>query len=280
MLASPEPAQAVEPLTRWCELDPNNPEPYRLRMHIRHRMALGKWSKSDQLRMMEEAWADGECALALDPAPDEVRREVTWLAILVGRYSTAEAHARRCLASAPNDGWSHYLLAKACHLQGKREEAVRALDPVVKSQPKFADALVLRAMLYREADQPEQAIPLLRQVLTMGTTSRRERLYQLGLALAAAGQSDEAKRVMAEVDLMSLKSAIANDHFPNNPAMRVQIAEAQLAAGNLTDAAKELDAALAEDPDFAPAHRAKATYHEKRGEPHLAAEHRRRIGMK
>jgi tetratricopeptide (TPR) repeat protein len=92
----------------------------------------------------------------------------------------------------------------------------------------------------------------------LNTTPRRECLYQLGLTLEAAGQSDEAKRVLAEVDLLSLKGQIEKDRFPHNPAMRVQVAEALIAAGKHTDAAKELDAALAEDPTFAAAQRLKA----------------------
>jgi tetratricopeptide (TPR) repeat protein len=259
-LAGPDPAAAEEPLSKWCELRPDDPEPFRLRMDLRHRIARGRWGQADRLRGMDDALADGKRVLELDGGDDAVRREVAWLAVQTGRYAEAEAACRRGLRIAPNDGWLHYLLAKACHPQGKRAEAEAALDPVVKAQPKFADALLLRAVLHREADQPDRAIPLLRQALALDTAPRRECLYQLGLALAAAGQHDEAKRVLAEVDVLSLKGAIAKDHFPNNPAMRVQVAEALLAAGKLDDAGKELDAALAEDPNLGPARRLKAEY--------------------
>ena len=83
---------------------------------------------------------------------------------------------------------------------------------------------------------------------------------------------------MAKDELLNLTGAVANDSFPNNPAMRVQIAEAMLGMGRLAEANAELDAVLAAAPDFAPAHRAKATYHDRTGQPEKAAEHRRRAG--
>ena len=149
----------------------------------------------------------------------------------------------------------------------------------MRAQPDFAEALLLRAVLYHEAEQPDRAVPLLRQALAQKGCPRRECLYRLGLALAAAGQAEEARKAMAEVDLLNLTGAVANDHFPNNPAMRVQIAEAMLGVGRLADANAELDAVLAEAPDFAPAHRVKAAYHDRMGQPARAAEHRRRAGQ-
>ena len=181
--------------------------------------------------------------------------------------------------SAPKDGWLGFLLAKICHAQGKRVQAELALDPVVQTQPNFADALLLRAVLYCETEQPDRAIPLLRHALTQPGCPRRDCLYRLGLALAATGQTDEARKALAEVDLLNLTGAVANDHFPNNPAMRVQIAEAMLGVGRLKDANAELDAVLAADPNFAPAHRVKAAYCDRVGEPMQAAEHRRRAGQ-
>jgi tetratricopeptide (TPR) repeat protein len=257
-LAGSDPASAEPQLTRWIELRPVDPEPLRLRMDLRHRIARGKWNVADRLRVMEDALADGNRVLALRPGLIEVRREVAWMALQVGRFAEAEAHCRAGLAANRTDGWISYLLAKALHPQGKRDEAVAALDPVIRSQPKFAEALLLRGVLYREADQPAKAIPLLRQALELNTAPRRECLYQLGLALEAAGQTDEAKRVLAEVDLHSLKGQIEKDRFPHNPAMRVQVAEALIAAGKPADAEKELDAALAEDPTLATALRLKA----------------------
>jgi Tfp pilus assembly protein PilF len=227
---------------------------------------------------MEPALADGRRVLEIDSGNDAVRREVVWLALQAGQHELAETEGRRVLASSPTDTWMNYLLAKSCHARGKRTEAATLLDWVIRAQPGFADALVLRATLFHEAEQPDHAIPLLRQALTAKGVSRRDCLYRLGLALGATGQTEEAGRVMAEVELLNLTGAVTNDQFPNNPAMRVQIAEAMLGVGRLQDAAAELDAILAEAPDFGPAHRAKAAYFDRTGQPDKAVEHRRRAG--
>ena len=237
------------------------------------------WSRADRVRVMDSALADGQRVLELDPSNDAVRREVAWLAVNVGRNADAEAECRRSLTSAPVDPWLNYLLARVLHAQGRRSEAEAILDPVVRAQSGFADALVLRAILYHEADQPGRAVPLLRQALNQKGCPRRDCLYRLGLALAASGQAEEARKVMAEVDLLNLTGAVTNDHFPNNPAMRVQIAEAMLGVGRGSEANAELDAVLADAPDFAPAHRVKAMYFDREGQPGRAAEHRRRAGQ-
>ncbi len=279
-LRSSDPESAEPFLTRWCELQPGNVRPIQLRMDLRHRIARGKWSAADRLRIMDEAIADGQRVLDLAPTNDVVRREFLWLLIQVGRFGEAEVECRTCIQIAPQDGWLHFLLAKACQGQSKRAEAEAALDPVVRAQPKFADALLLRAKLHREAEQPDKAIPLLRQALALDTCPRRECLYQLGLALGAAGQAEEAGRVMAEVNLLSLKGAMTNDSFPETDSMRVQVAEAMLGMGKLNEAKDQLDRVLGETPDFAPAHRVLALYFDLTNQPDKATEHRRLASRK
>lgn len=271
-------AAAEQYLSRWGELRPAEAKPFQLRMDLRHRTARGMTVPAERVPVMEAALADGRRVLALDAGNDPVRREVAWLALQIGQHEVAETECRRVLASSPADPWMNYLLAKSCHAGGKRAEAATLLDGVIRTQPGFADALLLRAILHHEGDQPDRAIPLLRHALTQKGCPRRECLYRLGLALGATGQTEEAGRVLAEVELLNLTGAVANDHFPNNPAMRVQIAEAMLGVGRLPDAAAELDAILTEAPDFAPAHRVKALYFDRTGQPDKAAEHRRRAG--
>jgi Tfp pilus assembly protein PilF len=278
-LGGADPVAAEQYLSRWCELGPAEARPFQLRMDLRHRTARGMRIQAERVRVMDLAFADGRRALELDPSNDGVRREVAWLGLQVGRHADAEAECRRCLAAAPLDPWLNYLHAKTLHAQGRRAEAAAALDPVVRVQPGFADALLLRATLYHEAGQPDRAVPVLRQALEQKECPRRDGLYRLGLALAATGREEEARKVLAEVDLLNLTWAVTNDHFPNNPAMRVQIAEAMLGVGRLPEANAELDAVLAAAPDFAPAHRVKALYHDRMGQPDRAAEHRRRAGQ-
>jgi tetratricopeptide (TPR) repeat protein len=248
-----EPDAAEGYLTRWSALRPGEPQPYRLRMALRHERGRRERSAAEQLRLLGEALDDGQRVLELEPDDDRIRREVVWLMLRVGRFADAEATCRICLARAPGDPWLLYLQARALHGRGDRAAAEAVLDPVVASQPGFAEALLLRATLHREAGRPGLAVPLLRQALALKSALRKECLYQLGLALGAAGQDGEARRVLAELELLNLQEWIARDQLPTTPAVRVQLAELMLAAGKTTEARAVLDAVLKEVPDFAPA---------------------------
>ena len=140
----------------------------------------------------------------------------------------------------------------------------------------LGDALLLRAILYREANQPEQAIPLLRQVLALGRQHQQDALYNLSLALASTGQTEEAQRVMAERQALRLEKQLATADYRDNPAFRVWVAETRLGAGKADEALRLLEKVLQDDPDYAPAHRVLAVYYEKQGQSDKAAEHRRR----
>jgi Tfp pilus assembly protein PilF len=279
-LTSADPAAALPYLTRWCDLRPNEAKPFQLRMDLRHRTARGRWAAADRLKDLDDAAADGKRVLDLDPGNEAVRREVALIFIQVGRFPEAETECRYVLASAPLDGWMNYLLAFSLHGQGKWAAAEKFLDPVIRAEPRFADGLLLRAKLHVESDQPVKAIPLLRQALALDNCPRRECLYQLGLALAATGDTAGAEQVMAEVTLMSLNGSMAADAAPETKAMRVQIAEAMLGMGRLKEAKEQLDKVVAETPDFGPAHRVLAIYYDRISQPDRAAEHRRRAAGK
>lgn len=278
-LAASEAGAAEEYLSRWCELRPDEARPHRLRMDLRHRTARAERGAAGRLRRMGEALADGRRVLELEPGNDEVRREVVWLLLQVGQFDEAARDCRRCLERAPDDPWLLYLLARACHARGDGAEAEAHLDRALRAGPHFSEAvpetLVLRAALHREAGRPERAVPLLRQALTLARCPRKECLYQLGLALAAAGQP-EARRALAEAQLLGLEDALA-DQLPNTAAVRVQVAEAMLGAGRPEEARSLLESVLAEEPDFVPAHRVLADYFEQKGQPERAAEHRRKM---
>jgi predicted Zn-dependent protease len=116
----------------------------------------------------------------------------------------------------------------------------------------------------------------LQQALALERCPRKDCLHQLGLALASLGRHEEARKVMAELELMALEEAVARDRFPSNPAMRVQIAEAMLAAGKLEEARAVLEKVLAEEPDLPAAHRVLALYFAQKGQTGRAEEHRRK----
>ncbi len=275
LLGIEELAEAEPHLSRWCALRPDDAEPFKHRMDLRHRRARAAPVAADQRRIMEEALADGQRALELDPQDDPVAGEVVWLLMQVGRFEEADQLCRRCLRRQPNDPWLAYLQAKIGHALGADAEAQALLDALLQQHPRFTRGLLLRAVLYNEAGEPDRAVPLLRQVLSLDRDRQQEARYQLSLALARTGQAEEARRVMAAVHKDNLDKLLASANNPDTPVVKLQVAETRLAAGQEEEALRLLTALLEQDPGFAPAHRLLASYYERQGEPERAAEHRR-----
>jgi predicted Zn-dependent protease len=245
-------------------------------MDERHREARAAQAAADRQRLMEVALAEGRRALDLDPQDDAVGQEVVWLALQVGRFEEADPLCRQLLRGRPGDPWLTYLLASIDHGRGATAEAQALLDSLLRQYPHFTRGLLLRAVLHNEAGEPGKAIPLLREVLALDPTFRREARYELSLALARAGEAEEAHRLMAELQKDNLDKLLASEHDPDTLGAKLHKAEACLAAHQDEEGLRLLTALLEQDPGLAQAHALLASYYERQGQAERAAEHRRR----
>lgn len=271
-------AEADLVLTRWCQASPEQAEPYRLRMDLRHQNAQRAKLWAEQQRLKELALADGQHVIELDPEDDSTARKVVWLCLAGGRFDDADRVCRRYLQRQPDDPELLYLQARVCHVRGASAEAKDLLGKLLSRNSRFTPGLLLLAILHYEADEAEQAIPLLRRVIAEGGGSHKEARYHLGLALARAGHAEEAQRVLAEVERENLEKDTANPGKTESLAVRVRRAELLLRSGRVDEALASLQAVLGEDPEYAAAHRLLASYYGQKGESAKADEHRRRAG--
>jgi predicted Zn-dependent protease len=256
-------------LNRWCELRPEEPEPYRRRFDL--------WMKQENVAL---ALADAEQVLKRDPNDFEIRLVRVQLLVLDGQYATAGQEAMRGLQAQPNNVQLQYLLAKSAQEQQRPAEAAHLAERILQTRPDFTPALQLQAELYLEAGQPEPAIRLLRQAAAKAGPEQVAVLYQLSTALTRAGREDEAKQALAE---MQYRRALAiwsqNEHRDDNPALQARVVEPLLASGKADEAVRFLQAVLTRNPK-APSgtHELLAQCYERQGHPERAAEHRRRGG--
>ncbi|HEY8505606.1 MAG TPA: tetratricopeptide repeat protein [Gemmataceae bacterium] len=262
-------AKALPFLTRWCELRPDQVEA----ADLRFRAAL-------RLDRPEEAIAAGRHLLELDPANGAARAELARLYLSLGRYDEAERECRHRLRDAPDDPAALLLLAKVCQEKGDRAEAEKIVGKLLAGGVRSGEVLMLRAMLYLDADRPEEAVPLLRELAEGWPGQERFALYQLVVALKRAGRDEEAARAEERLHrLQALRVLVLDSNAnPHNLPLRARAAEALFEAGRDRDAVALLRDALERDPNFAPAHRLLVGWHEKHGRPAEAARHRRLAG--
>src|SRR5207245_4643191 len=105
------------------------------------------------------------------------------------------------------------------------------ITPVVRDHPRFGAALLLRAILYQEANQPQQAIPLLRQVLELDRSRQQMARYHLSLALAQTGQKEEAQRVQAEFTYRQTLELLAERGRGDDAGLQIRLAESLFGLG-------------------------------------------------
>jgi predicted Zn-dependent protease len=235
------PVEAEPYLTRWCQLEPDNPQAFRLRLLL--------WMK---LQRQDEAVADARRLLELRPGDQEVRQSVAFLLLVGGRPAEALRECRRALRSRPNDPRLRYLLARIYHVRGDRARAEAALDALLAERPGYTEALLLRGILHAEADHPGKAAPLLRRVVAQDSNpqNRQTARYHLGQALARLGKAGEAHAVLAQMQRAQALDRLLKDceQQPGNLDLHVKAAGDLLEAGRPAEAAGLLRHVLARDP--------------------------------
>jgi predicted Zn-dependent protease len=159
--------------------------------------------------------------------------------------------------------------------------AADIVDQLIRDIPDFPEAYLLRGTLYRDANQPAEAVPWLRRAIAIPGPHRRAALYVLGPALNQLGQNQEAEQVMKEARLLQEQDFLhemTRELVPASVNAQARLAEELLKACKSDDGLRLLARLLEYDPNCAAAHRVLADYYDKQGQPERAAEHRRRQG--
>ena len=269
-LVADRPAEADALLARWCELEPDNLKPVRLRFQIAVRVF-----------QQETAIACGRLLLQREADPEPILRQLISLEIKAGLLDDATAHAQQGLTRRPGDAEFTYLLAHVHHLKGEKDEAIRILDRLLASKEPYWPAVLLRGTIYRESDQPTQAIPLLRRVLAEDPDHRNRQTarYQLAQALFRLNQTPEAEALMQQWQRYEEARRTLVDAYQqrDNLTLRLRAGRLLLETDQETDGLGVLQEVLKQQPDCAEAHRILADYFDRRGDRERARQHRQRL---
>ncbi len=169
----------------------------------------------------------------------------------------AEQAYRAAMSMRPSSPEARINLASFLFDQGRNKEGEDLVIGVLKDEPDYAPALLLRGRLELLTSQFADAEATFRQILRKQTNGEQRfiALSQLVRTLETEGESEAARSAADELI----------EAYPKEPSAIVLKAGSEVEQGQLDDARARLEALVAKVPTYAPANRLLGTVNEKQG---------------
>ena len=153
-------------------------------------LGLAYYESHEYLRA-EQAWRQ---ALSLKPDLPKVHANLGLLRLQEGNYQEAIEHAREALALKPELVSAHYNLGVALFAKGEEAASVQSLKRALSLDSRLTSARLLLGVVWSRMGNWAQAASIWREALRQDPFARDEVWlhYNLGLAMVAMGNSDEA----------------------------------------------------------------------------------------
>jgi tetratricopeptide (TPR) repeat protein len=152
---------AIEHLRAWGRLDPKEGRPYRW---------VGFFLLNDYHNPRDAVEAYQEAMRRTLPAEDQFAVIKEWADALIGPqgdYQGALEVLDQCPEAYRQSPDILMRRAQALRSLGQDAEAVRLTEEALRANPDLIEALLLRARLYRESEQPKSALPLLQRAVQL-----------------------------------------------------------------------------------------------------------------
>lgn len=195
--------------------------------------------------------------LRLDPAQPLARLELAEVLTELGEYDEAEGQLQACSGGAP-EADRLALVAKGVWARGDRERIGPLLGRALAEHPSHVGLLSLASQVEMAEGRTDRAIALLDRALIVDP-HHAESYYRRGLLRKAAGnldgaaldlgRSSELKAALAEMSRLDDEAAAR----PDDPEVRVRVAQLCERLGKFELAMSWYRAALAVDPRHGPA---------------------------
>ncbi len=256
-------------LRRWLEREPDNPMALYLRA-IMHQQRENRF----------EALADFRRVVEVDPDFEEARYQVVSLMLDLAQATEALPYLKHLEERQPDNPQLQVYLARCAKQLGQTAEAERRLDAVLARNPQFGPALLERGQLAMQLQQPEAAEGWLREAVVREAGSYQAH-YQLYLCLRERHKTEEAREEEQRLkqiaqDITHIQDIVRHQlqERPHDAALQYETGMILLRAGGIEEGVRWLQSAVKEDPHYAPAHTALASYYQRIGQPGRAAQHR------
>ena len=144
-----------------------------------------------------------ELRRAIDLSPSDAQSHLMLGLSLAaaGHAEEAQAEIRRALELDPLEPFIRSYGALSLYLARRYEQAESELKSLITEQPRFQMAHAYLGLVYEQTGRSREAVGEFRTAT--GLDESTEALAQLGHALAIAGESEEAIRVLRELERMS-----------------------------------------------------------------------------
>jgi tetratricopeptide (TPR) repeat protein len=238
--------RATTHLREWIRLDPEDPRPYRWFCLINREIEEGYPEAIQGYRKLLQ--------LGLEPGERAaVLKDLAETQIALADYS----HALETLAQTPEafQNQPAILLLRAECLQGlgNGNEARIIVDGVLKEHPSLAKALLFRAKIYVQENQPRSAIALLEKLVSRHPDHSQAR-QSLMIAYRRVGddrRAAEQKQIMDLLQalrsrLMQLKPVVAKNPWDGHARLEAALLNS---GANYSEALAWIRFALASSPD-------------------------------
>jgi TolB-like protein/DNA-binding winged helix-turn-helix (wHTH) protein/Tfp pilus assembly protein PilF len=147
------------------------------------------------------ATAEREYKRALELNPGDARAHHWYAGYLmyVGRFEEGIAEARRARDLDPLSLPVNNALAGRLLVAGEVDEALQQLRETLEMNPHFAPAHQTLGWAYLNKGKHEEAIQEFQRALQLSGTDDKDIMLDLGFAYAAAGNQEEARKILAEL---------------------------------------------------------------------------------
>jgi superkiller protein 3 len=150
-------AEAAEALRTAVELDPESAV-----YHSDLAVCLARLNRE------AEAIQEFRRAIELDPKSASAHYKLANTLVSMGRLPEAVAEYREVIKIVPAQHYVHFNLGTVLHRLGKLEEAINEFHEEIRHNPKFADAYVRLARLYREKGENDLSRDVVERAAGLG----------------------------------------------------------------------------------------------------------------
>jgi len=216
-----------------------------------------------------------------DPSRISARTARSIALLDLGAFDEAQPELEHLVREQPGESMHRVRLARCLNMTGRGPEAEAMLDGVLREQPENGMALRTRGQFALASARYEEAERWLARAAVV-LPNDYQTLFLYSQSLQQTGKGSEAERQLQRASEVRSRSTQLAElrtrklaENPLDPALYTEMGQLLLASGKIEQGLRWLEAAVALEPNYRPAHSILADHYERSGNPAKSALHRK-----